>query len=96
MLVIQLGSFIRKCKKGKSVVIIHRLQKILHPFALSFNCEAGFSAMVGIKSKFRNKLQLLNSLSLKLSHIDVDVSSTTELTKIRPILRTGLTQNVIE
>ncbi|GAB1597947.1 zinc finger BED domain-containing protein 5-like, partial [Argonauta hians] len=27
--------------------------KILLPFASSYNCEAGFSAMVGIKSKFR-------------------------------------------
>ena len=30
--------------------------KVLMPFSSSYKCEAGFSAMAGIKSKFRNKL----------------------------------------
>ena len=49
--------------------------KILMPFSSSYKCEAGFSAMVGIKSKFRNKLQLSNSLRLKLSLIEINVKS---------------------
>ena len=32
--------------------------KVLIAISSSYKCEAGFSAMVGIKSKFRNKLQL--------------------------------------
>jgi hypothetical protein len=31
--------------------------------------------MVGMKTKFRNKLQLSNSLRLKISRIDVDVNA---------------------
>ncbi|KRX68830.1 Uncharacterized protein T09_10426 [Trichinella sp. T9] len=31
-------------------------------------CETGFSAMIGIQSKFRNELQLSNILRLKLTH----------------------------
>ncbi|XP_013793863.1 protein FAM200A-like [Limulus polyphemus] len=49
--------------------------KVLLPFSSSYHCEVGFSAMVGIKNKFRNKLQLSNSLRLKLTHIDVDVNA---------------------
>jgi hypothetical protein len=30
--------------------------------------------MVGIKTRFRNKLQLSNSLRLKITRIDVDVN----------------------
>ena len=37
--------------------------------------------MVGIKSKFRNKLQLSNSVSLKLSQIEINVKSIVESTK---------------
>jgi hypothetical protein len=31
--------------------------------------------MVGMKTKFRNKLQLLNSLRLKITRIEVDVNA---------------------
>jgi hypothetical protein len=37
-------------------------------------CEVGFLAMVGIKNKHRNKLNLSNSLQLKITKIDVDVN----------------------
>lgn len=47
--------------------------KILLPFSSSYMCEVGFSAMVGIKNKHRNKLKLSNSLRLKITKIDVDV-----------------------
>ena len=52
--------------------------KALMPFSSSYKCESGFSTMVGIKSKFRNKLQLSNSLRLKLSNIDINVKSIME------------------
>jgi hypothetical protein len=52
--------------------------KALHPFSSPYICEVGFSAMVGMKTKFRNKLQLSNSLRLKIirtqsqSHVTTD------------------------
>lgn len=45
--------------------------KILLLLNSSYNCEIEFSAMVAIK----NKLQLLNSLHLKLISIDVDINA---------------------
>ncbi|KRX77526.1 Zinc finger BED domain-containing protein 5 [Trichinella sp. T6] len=47
--------------------------KVLLPFTTSYMCKIGFSAMIGIKTKFRNKLQLSNILRLKLTHVSVDV-----------------------
>ena len=52
--------------------------KVLIAFSSLYKCEAGFSAMVGIKSKFRNKLQLSDFLRLKLSHIEINIQSITE------------------
>lgn len=49
--------------------------KVLLPFTSSYLCEIGFSAMVGIKTKYRNKLQLSNSLRLKITGIDMDFNS---------------------
>jgi hypothetical protein len=49
--------------------------KVLLPFSSSYICEVGFSATVGMKTKFRNKLQLSNSLRLKITRIDVDVNA---------------------
>ncbi|XP_066465575.1 zinc finger BED domain-containing protein 5-like [Tiliqua scincoides] len=49
--------------------------KVLLPFSSSYTCEVGFSAMVGIKNRFRNKLQLSNSLRLKITNIDVDINA---------------------
>jgi hypothetical protein len=34
-----------------------------------------YNAVVGMKTKFRNKLQLSNSLRLKITRIDVDVNA---------------------
>jgi hypothetical protein len=48
--------------------------KVLLPFSSLYISEVGFSAMVAMKTKFRNKLQLSNSLRLKIIRIDVDVN----------------------
>ncbi|KRY41635.1 SCAN domain-containing protein 3 [Trichinella spiralis] len=47
--------------------------KVLLSFTTSYMREIGFIAMIGIKIKLRNKLQLSNNLRLKLTHISVDV-----------------------
>jgi hypothetical protein len=49
--------------------------KVLLPFSSSYICEVGVSAMVGMKTKFRNKLQLSNSLRRKITRIDVPVNA---------------------
>jgi hypothetical protein len=49
--------------------------KALLPFSSSYICEVRFSAMVGVKTKFRNKLQLSNFLRLKITRIDVHVNT---------------------
>ena len=43
--------------------------------------KAGFSAMAGIQSKFRNKLQLSSTLRLKLSQIEINVKSNNKLSR---------------
>ena len=61
-------------EKSYPILSIEAL-KILLPFSNSYQCKVGFPAMVGIKTKFQNKLQLANSLRLKLTHIDVDMNA---------------------
>ena len=55
--------------------------KVLIAFSLSCKCEAGFSAIIGIKSKFQNRLQLSNSLRLRLSQIEININSIIESSK---------------
>ncbi|XP_066480661.1 zinc finger BED domain-containing protein 5-like [Tiliqua scincoides] len=49
--------------------------KVLLPFSSSYTCEVGFSAMMELKNKSRNKQQLSNSLRLKITNINVDVNA---------------------
>jgi hypothetical protein len=49
--------------------------KVLLPFSSSYICEVGFSATVGMKTRFRNKLKMSNSLRLEITRIDVDVNT---------------------
>ena len=55
--------------------------KVHMPFLSSYKCEAEFSAIVEIRSKFRNRLQLPNSLRLKLPHIEINVKSIMQSSK---------------
>ncbi|KRY39055.1 Protein ZBED8 [Trichinella spiralis] len=59
--------------------------KVLLPFTTSYMCEIGFSAMIGIKTKLRNKLQISNNLRLKLTHISVDVEEVISQNRNKPI-----------
>ena len=49
--------------------------KVLIPFTSSYLCELGFSAMIALETKYRNRLELSQSLRLKLTGIDIDVST---------------------
>ena len=55
--------------------------KVLMPFSSFCKCEPGFFNYGWMKSKFRNKLQLPNSLRLKLPHIKINVKSIMESSK---------------
>ena len=41
----------------------------LTPFASTYRCETGFSSMTIIKTKYRNRLNVSNSLGIELSDI---------------------------
>lgn len=46
-----------------------KAQKILIPFATSYLCEAGFSAVAVIKSKYRSKINVENEMRVAISNI---------------------------
>ncbi|KRY21071.1 Zinc finger BED domain-containing protein 5 [Trichinella patagoniensis] len=50
-------------------------------------CEIGFSVMVTIKTQFQNRLQLSDSLRLKMTAIEVDIDAVTRQPERKPILR---------
>ena len=47
---------------------------LLIPFATTYLCETGFSAMTAIKSKYRNRLNLETDLRIKLTNILPNIS----------------------
>lgn len=49
----------------------------LMPFATTYLCETGFSALVAIKTKYRNKLDVQPDLCLKLTSIQPDIHKLT-------------------
>lgn len=60
---------------GKYPCLFDEAIKVLLPFTTSYLCEAGFSAMVNIKTKYRNKLDVSNSLRLKVTNIEIDAKN---------------------
>ncbi|KAK4882713.1 hypothetical protein RN001_006032 [Aquatica leii] len=60
---------------GNYPCLLDEAMKVLLPFTTSYLCEAGFSNMVNIKTKYRNKLDLSNSLRLKVTKVEVDVKT---------------------
>ncbi|XP_003743625.1 protein FAM200A-like [Galendromus occidentalis] len=52
--------------------ILGEASRLLIPFPSSYMCEVGFSALVSIKSKYRNRLLVPDSLRLKLTKTEVD------------------------
>ena len=49
--------------------------KILLPFTSTYKCEVGFSALVGLKTKKRNRVNVAPNLRLKLSCLEPDVKT---------------------
>ncbi|KRZ75794.1 Zinc finger BED domain-containing protein 5 [Trichinella papuae] len=54
--------------------------KVLFPFKSSYLCEIVFSMMVATKTQFRNRLQLFDSLRLKVTAIEVDTDAVIKAT----------------
>lgn len=60
----------QKCEYNS---LYNEAMKLLLPFTSTYLCEAGFSSMVGIKTKYRNKLNLEPNMRLKLSKIEPNI-----------------------
>lgn len=61
-------------RRGEYGLISDRALKFLIPFSTSYLCETGFSAMLGIKNKYRSKLELEPDLRLKLTNVKPDIA----------------------
>lgn len=48
--------------------------KVLMPFPTTYNCEAGFSTLVGLKTKQRNRIDVEPDMRLKLSSLEPDIT----------------------
>uniref|UniRef100_A0A3P9HF94 DUF4371 domain-containing protein n=1 Tax=Oryzias latipes TaxID=8090 RepID=A0A3P9HF94_ORYLA len=49
--------------------------KLLMPFPTTHNCEVGFSTLVGLKTKQRNRISVDYDMRLKLSSLEQDIAS---------------------
>uniref|UniRef100_A0A3B3H3A2 Uncharacterized protein n=1 Tax=Oryzias latipes TaxID=8090 RepID=A0A3B3H3A2_ORYLA len=47
--------------------------KLLMPFPTTYNCEVGFSTLVGLKTKQRNRISVDYNMRLKLSSLEPDI-----------------------
>ena len=55
-------------------VLAKRAVKTLMPFATTYMCESGFSALTSMKTKYRARLCVENNLRLRLSQIQPDIA----------------------
>lgn len=60
---------------GNYPCLFDEAMKVLLPFTTSYLCETEFSDMVNIKTKYRNKLDISNSLRLKITKVEVDAKT---------------------
>lgn len=65
----------------------------LMPFATTYLCETGFSALVALKTKYRNKLDVGPDLRLKLTSIQPDIK-TLSLGELQ-VMQCNVTRRVI-
>ena len=76
-------SSVVKCKK-----IYKKLSKfalsVLVPFASTYLCESGFSTLVLIKTKMRNKLDVADDMRLALSKTEPDIIKLTNELQAQP------------
>jgi hypothetical protein len=64
-----LGAFWTQVKKEKPTIGAEAV-KVLLPFSTTYLCEQGFSALTGIKTKTRNKLEPIHDLRVALSKVE--------------------------
>lgn len=55
--------------------LVESALKILMPFSTTYNCEVGFSALVGLKTKQRNQINVGPCMRLRLSSLEPDIQS---------------------
>ena len=58
--------------------------RILVPFASTYLCEAGFSALVDIKTKNRNRLNVEDDIRLALTNVKPQISVLAERLQHQP------------
>jgi hypothetical protein len=49
--------------------------QVLMPFSTTYNCEVGFSTLVGLKTKQRNQINVAPCMRLTLSSVEPDIES---------------------
>lgn len=54
--------------------LANRAVKTLMPFATTYLCESGFSALTSMKTKYRHRLRVENDLRLRLSPIQPNIA----------------------
>ena len=57
---------------------------VLVPFASTYLCESGFSTLVLIKTKMRNKLDVADDMRLALSETEPDIIKLTNELQAQP------------
>ncbi|XP_064468869.1 protein FAM200A-like [Ornithodoros turicata] len=61
--------------RSEHPALSERALKLLLPFPTTYLCEVAFSALVHIKSKSRNRIEVEPDLRLRLSSIEPDISA---------------------
>jgi zinc finger BED domain-containing protein 5/7/8/9 len=56
-------------RKTQFPQLYERAMRVILPFATSYLCETGFSALAAVKTKYRNRLNVENDLRIALSNI---------------------------